>query len=130
MTDIPTVAAIVFAVVTSAVVMFQVALVAGAPWGEMALAGKYPGVLPPHIRIVEVIQIMLLDAMMVVVLCRAGLILPDFRPLTDELIWVAAAISSVSFILNTITPSRKERMLWSPAALLMAITSLTVALMT
>ena len=44
------VAAIVFAVVTSAVIGFQLALALGAPWGTYAMGGRFPGVLPALMR--------------------------------------------------------------------------------
>ena len=37
-------AAIVYALATAVVVGFQVALAAGAPWGEYAMGGRFPGV--------------------------------------------------------------------------------------
>jgi hypothetical protein len=36
-------AAIVFSLFTAGVIAFQLALAAGAPWGEYAMGGAYPG---------------------------------------------------------------------------------------
>ena len=39
-------AAVLFTLVTTGAVAFQVALSLGAPWGSYAMAGKFPGRLP------------------------------------------------------------------------------------
>lgn len=49
-------AAIVYAVISSVVVAFQIALAAGAPWGEYAMGGAVPGQFPPALRITALIR--------------------------------------------------------------------------
>lgn len=39
--------AFVFCTLVAVVVLFQLALAAGAPWGHLAMGGKFPGRLPP-----------------------------------------------------------------------------------
>jgi hypothetical protein len=43
-------------------------------------------------------------------------------------VWIVLAGSVVSLILNVITPSSGERMVWAPVAFLMVFSSLLVAL--
>jgi len=73
------------------VVLFQLALALGAPWGAMAMGGKFPVRLPSTMRI-------------------------------------AALAQAVSAILNMITPSKRERMLWAPVSVVFLVCATCVAL--
>ena len=121
------VAAILYAIVSSGVVAFQIALAAGAPWGAYAMGGAFPGQFPPELRVAAVIQAALLVGLAAVVLARAGLILPGWSRVSRWLIWVVVAFAVVSLILNLITPSAGERAIWAPTALLLLISSAAVA---
>ena len=67
-------AAVLYALATSAVVGFQVALAAGAPWGEYAIGGRVPGRFPPPMRVAAVVQAVVLGWLALVVLDAAGLV--------------------------------------------------------
>ena len=123
-----TAAAILFALVTLGVVAFQLALALGAPWGEFAMGGRYPGTLPRAMRVSAVGQAALLAALAVYVLSAAGLVLPSMAGTLPWLIWAVVAFSALSLVLNAITPSAGERRIWVPVATEMLLTSLIVAL--
>ena len=125
--NIPRAAAILYAIVSLAVVAFQVALAAGAPWGAYAMGGAFPGQFPPPLRVAALIQAALLVGLAAIVLARAGLILPGWARTSRWLIWFVVAFAIVSFILNLITPSAGERAIWAPVAFLLLISSVTVA---
>lgn len=125
--NISRVAAIVHAIVTLGVVAFQLALAAGAPWGAYAMGGAFPGQFPTELRIVALGQAVLLLTLTGVVLARAGLALPGWSRAARWLIWVVVAFSVISLVLNLITPSAGERAIWAPVALLLVISSVTVA---
>jgi|SRR5688500_17156140 len=127
---IASLAAVVFAVVTSAVVGFQFALALGVPWGAYAMGGRFPGTLPPPMRVAAVVQAGLLIPIVLIVLSRAGFLFPQWAGVTTWAVWVAVAVCAVALVLNTITPSRAERRIWAPAAGVMLICSLVVALTT
>ena len=127
---IASVAAIVFAMVTSAVVGFQLALALGAPWGAYAMGGRFSGTFPPPMRVAAVVQAVLLSLIVLVVLSRAGFLLSQWVGVATWAVWVAVAVSAVALVLNTITPSRDERRIWAPVASVMLICSLVVALST
>ncbi len=120
-------AAIVYAAVSVGVAAFQVALALGAPWGSYAMGGSSPGVYPPGMRLAAVVQAVIILLMGAVVLARAGLILPGWSGASRRLIWVIVAIAAVSLVLNLITPSSGERLLWAPVALVLLLCSLVVA---
>ena len=125
--DITRVAAIIYAIVTFGVVAFQIALVAGAPWGAYAMGGATPGQFPPALRIGAMIQAVLLAGMAAVILARAGLILPGWSQVSHWLVWIVVALTAFSLVLNLITPSAGERRIWAPTLLLLLISSLIVA---
>jgi hypothetical protein len=70
-----------YTVLSAGVVAFQLALAAGAPWGSYAMGGAFPGRFPPVMRIAAIAQAALIVLQCLVVLSRAGLILPSWsRP--------------------------------------------------
>ena len=121
------VAAIVFCVLTSVVVVFQLALAAGAPWGQVAMGGKYPGRFPRQLRIAAVVQALVLVGLGAIVLTRAGLAFPQWLAAATWLIWGVVAFSALALVLNLITPSKWERILWAPVAAVMLLCSVIVA---
>ena len=117
-----------FAFLTLIVFLFQIALAAGMPWGHLAMGGRYPGKFPPNMRVGAVIQGALLAFLGVIVLSRADVAFPGLSNLSNILVWVAFAISGISLVLNLITQSKWERILWAPVGFLMTVSSLVVAL--
>ena len=125
--DLARVAAIIYATVTFGVVAFQIALAAGAPWGAYAMGGASPGQFSLALRIGAIIQAALLAGMAVVILARAGLILPGWSRVSHWLVWIVVALTTLSLVLNLITPSDGERAIWTPTLSLLLISSLIVA---
>jgi hypothetical protein len=126
--NMTTFAALAFAGLTAGVVAFQIALALGAPWGAYAMGGRSPGRFPPPMRVAAVGQAVLLTLIAVVVLSDANLVLPSVAQAFPWLIWLVVAFSAVSVVLNTLTPSARERRIWAPVTLLMLVCSLIVAL--
>lgn len=125
--DIAKIAAIIYAIVTFGVVVFEIALAAGAPWGAYAMGGAFPGQFPPAMRIAAIVQAVLLAGMAAVVLARAGLILPAWSQASRWLVWIVVAIMALGLVLNLITPSAGERAIWAPTVAVLLISSLIVA---
>jgi hypothetical protein len=121
-------AALLYAVVSVGVVVFQLALAAGAPWGAYAMSGAFPGKFPLTLRIAALAQAAVIAGMAVVVLSRAGLVLARWSAVTRWLVWFVVAFAAVSLILNLITPSADERAIWAPVALLLLASSTAVAI--
>ncbi|MEZ4697418.1 MAG: hypothetical protein R2832_13455 [Rhodothermales bacterium] len=126
--SITTIAALTYCIVASIVVAFQLALALGVPWGEYSMGGRFPGKYPPRMRIVAVVNAVILAMTGLVVLSRAGLLLPRWPLSVPWLIWVVVAFSAVGFVMNLITPSRGERVRWAPATFAMLVTSLVIAI--
>ena len=120
-------AAMVYAALTIMVVAFQIGLALGAPWGAYAMGGAFPGQFPPALRISALVQAALLLAFAGIVLARAGIGLRRWARASRWLVWLVVAFGAVSLLLNLITPSGGERMIWAPVALLLLVCSLLVA---
>ena len=125
--DIRRIAGIVYAAATVVVAAFQIALALGAPWGAYAMGGAYPGQFPPALRIAALVQAGILIGLAGIVLARAGIALKSWERVARWMVWVAVAFSAVSLLLNLITPSVGERMLWVPVAFALLVCSLLVA---
>jgi hypothetical protein len=118
----------IYAIVSAGVIAFQLALAAGAPWGEYAMGGAFPGQFPPELRIGAVVQAVILALFALVVLSRAGVTLPKWSRASRWLIWIVVAFSALSLVLNLITPSAGERAVWAPVAFIMLVSSVIVAI--
>ena len=123
----PHIAAFIFATFTGIAILFELALAAGLPWGEISWGGKYPGVLPTEMRIASVVQACLLLVLVLVVLIRAGLIFPAWQPLSKKLVWAVVVYCALGVIANAITPSFWERIIWLPVLSICFASSLVVA---
>ena len=121
------IAAYVYAALSVIVITFQLALALGAPWGEYAMGGAYPGQMPPALRLAALVQAALLFLLAAVILSRAGVAFTGWKSLSRWLAWLAVVFSGTSLLLNLATPSANERLLWAPVAFLMLVSSLVVA---
>jgi cell division protein FtsW (lipid II flippase) len=120
-------AALLFALVSAGVCVFQMALALGAPLGEFTLGGRWRGRLPPRIRLIPLFSIVLLGFFSAVILARAGLALPAVQVYSRQLAWVVVGYCVLGCIANAITPSKRERMIWLPVVFVMLLLSITVA---
>ncbi|WP_420326184.1 hypothetical protein [Mameliella sp.] len=106
-------------------VLMHLANAAGAPLGRLTVGGRFPGRLPPAWRALALVQAVLLCTMAGAVLARAG---GGAAPLAP-LFWPAVALTLLSLAANAASPSRPERLLWTPVLFLMAASALGVGLL-
>src|SRR5690606_16238913 len=96
-------------------------LALGAPWGRAAYGGQHPGTVPLRLRVSSAVAAVVWVAVALIVLRRVGLV--PWAPLPDAwlpvALWVVVGLGAVAMLLNAITPSRLERAIWLPAAILM-----------
>ncbi|QBY00310.1 hypothetical protein E2K80_05800 [Rhodophyticola sp. CCM32] len=105
------------------VIGFQLALIAGAPWGALTQGGKNEGALPSAGRIAAFVSIFVVAAMACAILSAAGL-WPQWPNWTK---WVALTVQCLVTVLNWITPSKPERTLWGPlTSIMLALAVLVV----
>jgi len=120
-------AGIVYSVVSAGVVAFQMAMALGAPWGSYAMGGAFPGRFPMEIRVMSVVQAAIIVLWVVVILARAGIAFPWLSHMSRWSVWVVVAFATIGLLLNLITPSAGERLIWAPVAFVLLICSLLVA---
>ena len=78
-------------------------------------------------RVVAALNMLILAFMAAVVLSEANLMFPQLNKISEIGIWVIIVFFAIGTIMNTITPSKIER-IWAPVALIQLITSLIVAI--
>jgi hypothetical protein len=120
-------AATLFAALVAFVCSFQLALALGAPWGEFAMGGGSPGVYPATMRLAAVVQSMVLAGLALIILSRAGVALASWRTVSNWAAWAVVVLLGMSVVLNLITPSPLERLIWAPVAIALFLTALRVA---
>jgi hypothetical protein len=122
-------AAILAVVLLGAIVVFQLALALGAPWGAAAWGGQYPGVLPARLRIASaVVAVAVYPFVTALVLAAAGIIGDDWLPVDGTVaMWVLAGLLTVGAVANFVSRSPPERR-WGPVALTIAMCCAIVAL--
>jgi hypothetical protein len=103
-------AALLYVLIIAGVIVFQLCLIAGAPWGRLTQGGRHDGVLPAPARIAAVLSVALLACMGAAIASSAGL--PPHWP--EWTGWAATGVQVLSMILNWVTPSLPERRLWGP----------------
>lgn len=118
------IAALVYGLLVIGVIVFQLCLIAGAPWGRLTQGGRHAGVLPPSGRVAAALSIPLLLCMGAGIASAAGM--APFWPRWTG--WVMLGIQSLSTFMNWITPSSAERKLWGPVTTVMLGLALYVVL--
>ena len=103
-------AAIVYGLIIVAVIVFQFCLICGAPWGQLTQGGRNKGALPVRGRVAAGFSIPLLICMGAGITSAAGM-MPNWPVWATYLV---LAVQALSTLLNWITPSRAERLLWGP----------------
>ena len=104
------IAAILYILITVVVIFFQVFLVLGAPWGEFTQGGRHKGVLPISGRVSAAVSIPILIFMASSISSVVGFV-PNWSIRTA---YITLALQGVTAVFNLITPSLKEKRLWSP----------------
>ncbi|WP_213524007.1 hypothetical protein [Paenibacillus sp. J31TS4] len=122
------IAASVFSTLIGIVILFQLALAAGMPWGSLAMGGKFPGKYPPVMRLASIFQVIILALLASVVLSKSGIIFTDWNSVADSAIWFVVTFSALATVLNFITRSKWEKRIWAPVSLLLLITSIAIAI--
>ena len=101
---------------TGAVAAFQVALAAGAPWGEAAWGGANPGVLPPGLRAASAASA---TAYGLLAATTASPLVPARA--RRRVLTLASGAMVAGTLLNLASPSLVERVLWTPVAAALAV---------
>jgi hypothetical protein len=118
---------IAFLLIILFVIIFQLALVFGAPWGEYTMGGRFTGKLPLKIRVAVLFQIFILILFAFIVLAKTQLAFEQYYTFGSKGIWFIVGFFVLGSILNLATPSKKERNLWGPVNLIALAIGLILA---
>ena len=117
------------AVLMGGVSAFELALLAGVPWGNAAFGGA-EAVLSPPLRIAAAVSVLVWAGAALVVLRRAGHRV--WAPLPTKAlpiaVWVLAGYTAIGILVNAISPSPIERMIWVPLTAVISALLFTVAI--
>jgi hypothetical protein len=109
------------------VAVFQVALAAGAPLGRAAWGGAHER-LPRNLRVASAGAAGVWVLAALIVLAAAGFeASPIPASIADWATWVIAAFLLVGAVMNLLSRSRLERIIWGPVALILACLTAIVA---
>jgi hypothetical protein len=96
---------------------FHVLLSAGAPWGAFAWGGSSAGVLPTKLRIASAASALFWIAMAIIVADHGEVISAGIdRSATLLVIRILTVLLAIGTVLNLMSPSKKEKLLWTPVA--------------
>lgn len=110
------------------VALFQLALALGAPWGAYAMGGAFEGTYPPVMRAAALAQIAVYAGIAAIVSARANLAFKRLHAASRVLIWIVAALFLAGLVLNAISPSRGESLVWTPVTAVLLAGVLRIAL--
>ena len=114
--DLGVIAAWGYGALCGVLAVFQLALVAGAPWGEFTQGGRVRGRLDRRGRAMAAISFPINVFMGAAILAAGGAVGWTFPGWTA---WVALALTVLTAGANWMTPSSRERAIWGPITLLM-----------
>jgi hypothetical protein len=122
-------AALIAIALIGALVVFQLALALGAPYGAAAWGGRIPGVLPRKLRIASAVAgIVVYPLMAVVILAAAGLIGDDWLSIDPAVaMWILTGFFALGAIVNAVSRSAPER-IWAPVSAVLALCCALIAL--
>ncbi len=129
-TAVARVAAIAALALFALLIVFQLALALGAPWGRAAYGGQNAGVLPTQFRVASAVAVAVWAAIALIVARRAGLSVWAPLPVSwlPVVVWIVVALLVIAVVMNAITPSPLERAIWLPFTLLLLASTMTVAI--
>lgn len=105
-------------------VLFQISLIMGKEWGEYTLGGYIKGALPIMMRIVPIISVAVLAYLLLFVLqSTQGF---SLIPYPSFFKWLFLGFHGVSFVMNSMTQSEKEKKLWQPVTLVLLLLSAVI----
>ncbi|KAB7744113.1 hypothetical protein GA707_11730 [Nostocoides sp. F2B08] len=99
---------------TSGLVGFQLALAAGAPWGRLAWGGGHERELPSQLRAASGVSALAWAGAL------AASATTSTSPSVTRVRTAYAALAGVGAVMNAVSPSRPERLFWTPVAAAMA----------
>lgn len=123
-----TVALYIFLALLGLLVLFQLALAFGAPWGSFAWGGQHSGGLPAGYRVGSLLSVFIYGFIALIALDKFGMLslFPDgFAKIA---MWAVFGYLTLGVLMNAVSRSRAERLTMTPVAAALAVLALLIAL--
>lgn len=124
------IAALVFVSVLCLLLVFQLSLAFGAPWGQFAWGGQHRGTLPVGYRIASGFSILIYGFIAAIALDRGGVVAVFPPGFSTVAIWFVFGFLALGVLMNAISRSKPERYTMTPVVLVLAVLALLLALST
>ena len=110
------------------VVVFEVCLAAGAPWGSAAFGGADPGRLSTELRIASAFAAGFWSLAALTALARGGVVaLPIGHAFSRRAMWGLTVLLAAGTVMNAASSSPWERFGWAPFTLGLTVLSWRLA---
>jgi uncharacterized membrane protein SirB2 len=110
------IAAIIVAVVSVGIAIFQFLLFLGLPFAEYSWGGKYQGVLPKKMRIMSLPSAILLLFFGFIFLIHSKVLSVGFHLPTKLFVIIITVFMGLNTLGNLVSKSKKERLVMTPLA--------------
>lgn len=121
-------AAIVMAVISFGIGIFQIMLALGIPLGEYCWGGKYKGVLPDKLRLMSLLSAFLLFFFGLVFLVHTNVVQMNINLPTTVFVWIITIFLGLNILGNLASKSKKEKIVMTPLAAISFISCLIVVI--
>lgn len=124
------IATLIAVVVLGGLIVFQLLLSLGVPWGAAAWGGRHPGVLPVSLRWGSAAAALVLGLAMWMVLARVGWVFPGSGTLWVKIVmWIFTAYFAFNVVMNVLSKSALEKAIMTPASAILVICLVLVSLL-
>ncbi|MBY8991936.1 MAG: hypothetical protein KGD58_14425 [Candidatus Lokiarchaeota archaeon] len=120
--------AIIVCVLLFLLIIFQLLLAIGLPFGRFAYGGKYEK-LPNNLRIMSLIAVGIFIFGIIIVLERATIItILNNELFTTIVVWIFAVYLTLNTLMNAASKSQREKRIMTPISFVIAVCCYTLAI--
>ncbi len=120
------IAAIIVAMVSVGIAVFQILLFLGAPLAEYSWGGKYQGVLPNRMRMMGLPSALLLLFFGFIFLLHTDIVSMEIGLPTNIFVWVITIFMGLNTLGNLASKSKKEKIVMTPLSSVTFLSCLVV----
>jgi hypothetical protein len=122
------IAAIIVAIISMGIAIFQLFLFLGFPLAEYSWGGKYEGVLPKSLRMMSLPSAILLICFGFVFLIDTKVLSVGVNLPTSVLVWIITIFLGLNTLGNLASKSKKEKFVMTPLSGIAFISGLLVSI--
>jgi len=123
-------ASLIAVLILGGLIVFQLLLALGVPWGKAAWGGRHTGALPANLRWGSAVAAGILGLAMWMVLARAGWAFPGSSASWVKIVtWVFTVYFAFNIVMNVLSKSALEKAIMTPASAILVICLVLVSLL-